>query len=160
MRHKKKPHLAGIQEFSAAVYVKDLKARKLDSHAKVGRFVSYNLELKGYRIYWPQKRSVTVECNVVFNEDDVHTNEDVHILAGDAVDEGERDKIIQPPTSSINTPISVPATQPLPSVPMPNPNPPNSIPFPSEPSTHPQPEPIDELLPEALPEDDLPRELG
>ena len=36
MRHKKKPHLTGIQEFSAAAYVKDLKAGKLDSHAKVG----------------------------------------------------------------------------------------------------------------------------
>ena len=36
MRHKKKPHLARIQEFSAAAYVKDLEARKLDYHAKVG----------------------------------------------------------------------------------------------------------------------------
>ena len=26
MRHKKKPHLAGIQEFGAAVYIEDLKA--------------------------------------------------------------------------------------------------------------------------------------
>ena len=90
----------------------------------------------------------------------MRTNDDVHILAGNAVDEGERDKIIQPPTSSINTPISAPATQPLPSVPMPNPNPPNSISFPSEPSMHPKPEPLDEPLPEALLEDDLPQELG
>ena len=36
MRYKKKPHLAGIQEFSGAAYIKDLKARKLDAHAKVG----------------------------------------------------------------------------------------------------------------------------
>ena len=48
MRHKRKPHLAGIQEFGAAAYVKDLKAVKLDSCAKVSQFVSYNLELKGY----------------------------------------------------------------------------------------------------------------
>ena len=88
------------------------------------------------------------------------TNDDVHILAGDAVDEGERDKIIQPPASSTNAPISEPAAQPLPSIPMPNPNLLNSIPFPSEPSVHPQPEPLDEPLPEALPEDDLPQELG
>ena len=160
MRHKKKPHLAGIQEFGTAVYIKDLKARKLDSHAKVGQFVSYDLESKGYQIYWPQKQSVTVECNVVFNEDNVHTNDDIHILAGDAVDEGERDKIIQPPASSIKTPISTPTTQPLPSVPMPDPNPPNSILFPSKPSVHPQPEPLDKPLPEALLEDDLPQELG
>ena len=36
MQHKKKPHLAGIQEFGVAAYVKDLKAGKLDAHAKVG----------------------------------------------------------------------------------------------------------------------------
>ena len=36
MRRKKKPHLARIQEFGAAAYVKDLKAGKLDSRAKVG----------------------------------------------------------------------------------------------------------------------------
>ena len=55
MQHKKKPHLAGIQEFGVAAYVKDLKAGKLDAHAKVGRFVGYDLESKGYWIYWPQK---------------------------------------------------------------------------------------------------------
>ena len=36
MQHKKKPHLAGIQEFGVAAYVKDLKAGKLDAHTKVG----------------------------------------------------------------------------------------------------------------------------
>ena len=137
-----------------------LITRKLDSHAKVSQFIGYNLESKGYQIYWPQKRSVTVECNVVFNEDNVCTNDNVHILAGNAVDEGERDKIIQPPARSINTPISTPAAQPLPSVPMPDPNLQNSIPFPSEPSVHPSPEPLEEPLPEALPEDDLPLELS
>ena len=101
-----------------------------------------------------------VEHNVVFNEDDVCINDDDHILAGDAVDEGERDKIIQPPASSINALISAPTAQPLPSVPMPDLNLANSILFPSEPSAHPQPEPLEEPLPEALPEDDLPQELS
>ena len=55
MRYKKKPHLARIQEFSAAVYVKDLKARKLDSCTKVGQSVGYDLESKGYWMYWSQK---------------------------------------------------------------------------------------------------------
>ena len=51
MIHKKKPHLAGIQEFGAAAYVKDLKAGKLDSRTKVGHFVGYDSESKGFRIY-------------------------------------------------------------------------------------------------------------
>ena len=61
MKHKKKPHLGGIHEFGAAAYVKDLKAGKLDSRAQLGRFVGYDSESKGFRIYWPNKRSVTVE---------------------------------------------------------------------------------------------------
>jgi hypothetical protein len=36
MGHNKKPHLAGIQEFRAATYVKDLTAGKLDACAKKG----------------------------------------------------------------------------------------------------------------------------
>ena len=102
MQHNKKPHLAGIQEFRVAAYVKDLKAGKLDARAKVGRFVGYDLESKGYQIYWPQKRSITVERNVVFNESDVTANDNIHITPGNAVDKGERDKILQPPTSNAN----------------------------------------------------------
>ena len=36
MQHKKKHHLVGIQEFGVTAYVKDLKARKLNAHIKVG----------------------------------------------------------------------------------------------------------------------------
>ena len=51
MKHKKIPHLGGIHEFGAAAYVKDLKAEKLDLHVQLGRFVGYDLESKGFRIY-------------------------------------------------------------------------------------------------------------
>ena len=67
MKNGKKPYLGGIQEFGVAAYVKDLKARKLDPRAKMGRFVDYNSESKGYQIYWPGKCSVTVKRNVVFD---------------------------------------------------------------------------------------------
>ena len=90
----------------------------------------------------------------------MHTNDNVHILAGNAVNEGERDKVIQPPTSSVNTPINVPTTQPLPSVPMPDLQLPNSIPFLSKPSAHPQLEPLKELVPELLLEDNPLQELS
>jgi hypothetical protein len=35
-KYNKKPHLAGIQEFGAAAYVKDLKAGKLNPHTVKG----------------------------------------------------------------------------------------------------------------------------
>ena len=55
MGNKKKLNLAGIKEFRAAVYVRDLTAGKLNAQAKKGHFVRYNSESKGYQIYWPEE---------------------------------------------------------------------------------------------------------
>ena len=100
MKHQKVPHLEGIHEFGAAAYVKDLKAGKLDARAQLGRFVGYDSESKGYRIYWPSKRSVSVERNVVFNDGDV-TVDATAVIPGD-LSEGEKDKIIQVPENNTN----------------------------------------------------------
>ena len=67
MLNKSKPYLGGIQEFGTAAYVKDLKAGKLDACTQQGCFVGYGSESKGFRIYWPTKRSITVERSVVLN---------------------------------------------------------------------------------------------
>jgi len=88
-RHKRKPHLAGIQEFGVAAYVKDLREGKLDSRAQVGRFVGYDAESKGYRIYWRAKQTVTVERNVTFNENDVLSENNDTIIQGEILNEGE-----------------------------------------------------------------------
>ena len=95
MGYNKKPNLAGIQEFGTAAYVKDLTAGKLDAQAQKGRFVGYDSESKGYRIYWPSKKSVSVERNVVFNPDDANSTDDVAIIYGEAQSEGEKQKVIQ-----------------------------------------------------------------
>ena len=83
--------------------MKDIHAGKLDPRAQVGRFIRYDAESKGYRIYWPRKRSITVERNVVFNENDTHTVENFTVIPGDASTEGEKDeidKVIQHPTNN------------------------------------------------------------
>jgi hypothetical protein len=95
IKNKRKPNLAGIQEFRVAAYVKDLKAGKLDARAKKGQFIGHDSEFKGYRIYWPDKRWVTVEWNVIFNQDDACTSDDTAIIYGKAQSEGEKDKVIQ-----------------------------------------------------------------
>ena len=161
MQHKKKPHLAGIQEFGVAACIKDLKAGKLDACTKVGQFVGYDLEFKGYQIYWPQKQSITVECNVVFNESNVTANDNIHITAGDVVDERERDKVLQPPASNANT-TNAPNSTPAPQLKAPElalepalePEPHNLVPFPSE------QEPAKELIPEPFQEENHQPELG
>ena len=61
MKHKKVPHLGnihefGIHEFGTVAYVKNLKPGKLDAHAKLGQFMGYDLEPKGFCIYLPNKQ--------------------------------------------------------------------------------------------------------
>ena len=109
MVHNKKPHLAGIQEFGAAAYVKDLKAGKLDAHAQLGRFVGYDSESKGYRIYWPGKRSISVKCNVAFNQDDLQINDGTLSISGGVQSEGEMEseKVIQYPINHVEDPEKV-----------------------------------------------------
>lgn len=85
MENQKKPYLGGIQEFGAAAYVKDLSAGKLDARAKKGRFVGYDSESKGYRIYW-------------------RSSDDTATIPGVTQSEGEKDKIIQAPQNAAENP--------------------------------------------------------
>ena len=93
MKHKRKPHLAGIHEFSAVAYVKGLKAGNLDVYTILRHFVGYDSESKGFSIYWPRAQSVTVEENVVFNDSDATVNATA-VIPSD-LSEGEKEKIIQ-----------------------------------------------------------------
>ena len=103
MKNGKKPYLGSIQEFGAAAYIEDLKAGKLDARAQMGRFVGYNSESKGYRIYWPGKHSVLVERNIVFHGNNTKTNENPTTILGNLLAEGEHDKVVQPSPSSAET---------------------------------------------------------
>ena len=69
--HKEKLNLEDLHKFGATVYVKDLTAGKLDVQAKISKFVGYDDKSKGYQIYWPEKRSVTVKRQVRFNPDKI-----------------------------------------------------------------------------------------
>lgn len=44
--------------------------------AKIGKFVGYDNESKNYRVYWPEKRSVTIEREVRFNPDEIPIPDD------------------------------------------------------------------------------------
>ena len=46
--------------------------------------------MKGYRIYWPTKRTISVERNV-----DITSADNITLDSGDILAEGEREKIIQ-----------------------------------------------------------------
>lgn len=75
--------------------------------------MGYDSESKGLRIYWPDKRSVSVERNVTFNSSDIHLLPDESVLIPDDVlDEGKKDKINRPniakPEKNSQTTIQTP----------------------------------------------------
>ena len=66
-----KPNLEGLQPWGCKVRVHDNGGSKLDGRSKVGRWMGFDPDTKdGHRIYWPEKRSVSIERSVKFNFDD------------------------------------------------------------------------------------------
>lgn len=127
MHNGMKPYLSSIQEFRTIAYVKDKDVGKLDAWAQVSCFVDYDSESKGYRIYWPYKRTISVKHNVVFNEDDITYLDEVTIQT-ESLSEGERSKVIQ----CLNESPSDSTTDKLKSEN--EPNRPGNLPTPAEPN--------------------------
>ena len=130
IKHKKAPHLANICKFGTVEYVKDLKARKLDPCAKLRQFMGYDSESKGFCIYWPNKQSVTVKHNVIFNQEDVPTRSDHVVIPGDVLSEGKREKLIQHPENTAKTNDKQPDNQNRPNSELQNSEIPNHLPTP------------------------------
>ena len=107
-----------LKPWGNKVWVKLTKPGKLNSQSREGRFVGHDEESKGYRIYWPENRSLTVERDVVFEP---FASEDVVVV----------DELRKPappagtkPIPSIPTP-SIPPTPPQPPTPPKIPTPPS-----------------------------------
>jgi hypothetical protein len=79
-----KPNLKDILAFGTIVWVKVIDAGKLEPQAVEGHFVGYDEESKGYRIYFPKRRSIIIERDVYFDKDAV-------LEVGDVVFEGENE---------------------------------------------------------------------
>jgi hypothetical protein len=114
--HHTTPDLSQAHEFGAKIFVHVQEAGKLEARAEEALFVGIDAESKGYRVYWPSKRRVSVERNITFAPLEV-------VVAEDVQDEGESNvsEVHQPETNK-NAP-SVPDTSPSPSQPSPTPTP-------------------------------------
>jgi hypothetical protein len=66
-----RPDLSNVREWGHKVWVKKTHSSKLGSKVNNGRFVGIDEESKGFRIYWEDKQSITVERNVYFDESSV-----------------------------------------------------------------------------------------
>jgi hypothetical protein len=74
---------------------KNPKAGKLDSRTTEGKFLGYDEESKGYRIYWPKKQTVMVEWDIYFDKNEALIPETMQI------EEGRITKVdLHPPATS------------------------------------------------------------
>ncbi len=105
----RKPDLSNLHPWGTRVWVHTTGGSKLDGRAKEGRWVGFDEESKGHRIYWEGKRTVTVERSVRF----VPETRDVHEEAEDVTLEGEIEG--ERPAVPISTTTSAP-TSPQPSL--------------------------------------------
>ena len=62
-RYGSPPSLKGLRVW---VRKEDHTSPKMASRAREGHFVGYSDTSKGIRVYWPDRRAVTVERNVCF----------------------------------------------------------------------------------------------
>ena len=68
--HKSKPNLADVLEWGQCMWVHNYSGSKLDAQAMVAHWVGYDADSTHInRIYWLQKRLVSVECNVKLTGD-------------------------------------------------------------------------------------------
>jgi len=56
-----------------------LNAGKLKARADEGQFVGFDEESKGYCIYWPSKKRVSIEWDMYFDKDQALQPEEVQI---------------------------------------------------------------------------------
>ncbi|PIL37456.1 transcription factor [Ganoderma sinense ZZ0214-1] len=60
------PDMSGIPVWGSQVWVHDDSSGKVGVRAIAARWVGFDTQSKGHRVYWPERRTVTVERNVRF----------------------------------------------------------------------------------------------
>ena len=68
---RNKPDLSQIYEWGLTVWIKKLETNKLEEKAEKGHFVGFDKDSKGYCVYWPSKKKVSIECDIYFNKDEL-----------------------------------------------------------------------------------------
>ena len=66
-----KPNLRNLPEFGSKVWVHTTSGSKLDGRSVVGRWVGFDEESSGHRIYSPDTRTVSAQRSVKFDSGDV-----------------------------------------------------------------------------------------
>lgn len=111
----KKPNLSLLPEWGCIVWVHTKDNLKLDAQAIEGCWMGYDEQSKGSRIYWPNRRSVTVERSLTFMKPFVAVDE---FEGEDNVQQPRVKSRVKPPSPEqqieqiISTPPEEPRTPP------------------------------------------------
>jgi transposase InsO family protein len=62
----KKPDLSRVREWGSTIWVHNDSGTKLDPRAREGRWIGIDDASKGARVYWPTRRTVTVERSIYY----------------------------------------------------------------------------------------------
>jgi Reverse transcriptase (RNA-dependent DNA polymerase)/gag-polypeptide of LTR copia-type len=114
----RKPNIGNLHPWGCKVRVHDTSGSKLDGHSSIGRWMGFDAETKdGHRVYWPGKRTISVERNVRFNVEPEEVVVGVLPLEGEntADDEGERLTANEPERHNVDNETSdaeIPAAVP------------------------------------------------
>ena len=66
-----KPNIKDLHPWGCKVRVHHDSESKLEGRSRVGRWMGYDEETKdGHRIYWPERRTISIERSVKFNFND------------------------------------------------------------------------------------------
>jgi len=87
------PVLRDIPEWGSVVWVHDTSSGKLGIRAKEGRWVGYDLNSLGHRVYWKDRRAVTVERNVVFSKENLPSVHDLDVSEFEGENEAEAEEV-------------------------------------------------------------------
>jgi hypothetical protein len=121
----KKPDLRDVCEWGEKVWIRlEVKGKKLGGRVREGRWMGVDDQSKGFRIYWPDTKSISVERNVYYDKSFVPGH-----LEGEESDSGEITETIlaspsrnptassaPTPTATTEAPVAPPST---PSAPIP-----------------------------------------
>ena len=64
----KKPNMGNVREWGDKVWVRVEAGNKLGGRVREGRWLGIDEQSKGVRVYWPDKKNVTVERNVYYDQ--------------------------------------------------------------------------------------------
>jgi transposase InsO family protein len=102
------PDLSDLRRWGCATWVHNADGSKLDVHMHKARWLSFDIDTRAHRVYWPDSRTVSIECNVYFRSAAQLEGEQITIPVAHS------EQPAAPPAPSTSAPSAPPEAPPSP----------------------------------------------